>query len=101
MKTLTAAVVIGSLFIGPVAHAGVVAERQARQGARIDQGVASGALTAGETQRLERQQGVIARTHTRALSDGVMTAPEARHLTREQDRASSDIYRLKHNARTW
>jgi hypothetical protein len=100
MKALIAALTAGSLFIGAAAHAGVVSGRLNRQGARIDQGVASGALTPGETRRLEREQRVIARTRTRALSDGVMTAREARHLAREQNRASRDISRLEHNARS-
>ena len=89
------------LLLGGTVQAGVIHDRQARQNARIDQGVASGALTPHESDTLFRQQRVIARSRDRALADGVMSPSEARHLTREQDHASQDIYDLKHNDRTW
>jgi len=91
----------GSLLLAGSVQAGVFHDRQARQNARIDQGVASGALTPHEADTLFRQQRVIARSRDRALADGVMSPSEARHLTREQDHASQDIYDLKHNDRTW
>lgn len=99
MKALIAAVAAGTLLFGSAAYAGVIHDRQLEQQARIEQGVDSGALTPHETRTLRTQQRVIARTRNRALSDGVIGAREARHLTREQNHASRDIYRLKHNAR--
>lgn len=101
MKPPIAVLTGATLFLAGVAYAGPIQDRMLRQDARIDQGVVSGALTPRETQRLETEQGVIARTRGQALADGVMTPHEARQITWEQDRASRDIYRLKHNARSW
>jgi hypothetical protein len=101
MRPSIALLASGTLFLAGTAFAGPIQDRMVRQGGRIDEGVASGALTPRETQRLETEQGVIARTRSRALADGVMTAQEAQRITWEQNRASRDIYRLKHNARTW
>ena len=102
MNSYLVVVATGSLLLlGGTVQAGVIHDRQARQNARIDQGVTSGALTPHEADTLFRQQRVIARSRDRALADGVMSPSEARHLTREQDHASQDIYDLKHNDRTW
>jgi hypothetical protein len=75
-----------------------VDQREANQQKRIDQGVASGQLTARETRRLERQQLRIARAESNAKADGVVTPAERRQLQRMQDRASKNIYRQKHDA---
>ncbi|RLB14961.1 MAG: hypothetical protein DRG63_07660 [Deltaproteobacteria bacterium] len=80
-----------------VALAGRVVRRQVRQQKRIYQGVASGELTYRETRRLEREQVRIQRTKRRAWSDGQLTPRERVHLELMQDKASADIYRLKHN----
>lgn len=77
-----------------------VDQREANQQARIAQGAASGALTARETQRLEREQAVINKAEAQAKADGTVSKPERRKLHRMQDRASHDIHRAKHNART-
>lgn len=76
-----------------------VDNRQARQAARIDQGVASGQLTRREEHRLEHQQQHIANMETRMESDGRVTGKEAVRMEHAQDRASRNIYRKKHNAR--
>jgi hypothetical protein len=73
--------------------------RQERQEARIQHGAASGALTAQETRRLEREQTHIAHAEARAKSDGTVTAHERRRLHRMQDGASRDIHRKRHNDR--
>lgn len=91
----------GTLLLAGSASAGPIQDRMLRQDARIDQGAASGALTPGETQRLDSEQNVIARTRDRALADGRIGPREARQINWEQDRASRNIYRLKHNERTW
>ncbi len=78
----------------------VVRKRQVHQQARIKQGVNSGQLTPAETRRLEAQQGKIQADKLEAKSDGTVTAAERAKLHREQDRASRNIYRKKHNART-
>ena len=77
-----------------------VTKRQLKQQARIEQGVKSGQLTAGETKRLELQQAKIQADKRKAKADGVVTPAERAKLNREQNRASRKIYRLKHNNRT-
>jgi len=98
MKTFIAVLGASILLSAGAAHAGVIHSRQVRQDQRIDRGVRSGSLTPAETRVLRVEQGQIARTRNRALADGVMSPQEARHITREQNQASHDIYRLKHNA---
>lgn len=105
LKHLTAA----ALTLGTVTlvHAVTPAERQAqrvdhrqaRQAARIDQGVASGELTRREEHRLEHQQQHVDNVETRVESDGKVTAKEAVRMEHAQDRASRNIYRKKHNRR--
>ena len=73
--------------------------REARQQVRIDKGVASGQLTARETNRLDKQQAHVASAETKAKADGTVTAREHRHLNRMQNRASKDIAKQKHDAR--
>jgi hypothetical protein len=110
MKTshLLAAAVLalsGSAFAqttAPVAPASPVAtpnvaQRQANQEKRIDQGVASGALTARETAKLDKRETKIEADKLAAKSDGKVTRAEHRKLHREQDRASAAIYRQKHD----
>ena len=77
----------------------VIQERMQNQQQRIDQGAASGQLTPREAARLEGQQAKIRQDEARAKSDGVVTVAEKRKLTAEQNRASRDIYRKKHNHR--
>jgi len=71
--------------------------RQARQHARIHQGVQSDELTRGEAHRVRKNQRRINRLENRAENDGVVTATEKARLENAQDRASRQIYRLKHN----
>ncbi len=92
---------IGSLVVSfalcDAALAGRVVRRQVRQQKRIHQGIRSGELTCRETKRLEREQLRIQRTKRRAWSDGHLTPRERVRLEVMQDKASHDIYRLKHN----
>ena len=81
------------------AWAGRVAHRQVRQDKRIVHGLKSGELTHGETRHLVRQQQRIQHTKRRAWSDGTLTRKEKAGLELRQDKASADIYRLKHNDR--
>jgi hypothetical protein len=74
-----------------------VDRRERNQQERIKQGVQSGELTKGETRRLEAQQGKIKADEMVAKSDGKVTGAERRHLKREQNRASRNIFRKKHN----
>jgi hypothetical protein len=73
--------------------------RRAWEQRRIDNGLRSGQLTWHEYRYLEREQARIARDERRAKADGYVSAQERYHLNRELDRASRDIYRLKHNDR--
>jgi hypothetical protein len=61
--------------------------------------VRSGQLTPAETRRLERQQARIQADKLEAEANGKMTPQKRARSTHEQDRASRDIYRLKHNDR--
>jgi hypothetical protein len=74
--------------------------RQENQQNRIQEGVASGQLTAPETRRLERQQRRITRAERRREADGTLSARDKAALERKQDRASRHINRTKHNTRT-
>jgi hypothetical protein len=74
-----------------------VEQRQDRQETRIDKGIASGALNAKETARLDQRETKIEADRLAAKSDGKVTKAERRKLHREQDRASAAIYRQKHD----
>ena len=104
LKTLaaTAALTVISASVwaqGPVPgiHTPRVDQRQANQEQRIDQGVASGALTRREVHRLGREQLLIGRAENRAKADGAVTAQERQRLHRMQNQASSDIRFQKHD----
>ena len=99
MKKIFLGTLVGALILGTVgiAMAGPFTWREARQQARIYQGVDSGQITGREYQLLEREQGRIEASRQRAWSDGVLTPGEACRLTREQHRASRHIWRSKHN----
>lgn len=75
-----------------------VDQRQERQEARINQGAASGALTAREQRRLHGEQKAINRAETNAKADGTVTAKERARLHHMENKASRDIRRQKHDA---
>lgn len=75
-----------------------VRQRQANQQARIQEGRKSGELTGKETAKLETQQAKIQHDKKVAKSDGIVTPAERQKLQREQNRASRNIYRQKHDA---
>ena len=77
-----------------------VDKRQAKQEARIEQGVASGQLTSRETLRLEREQKHVAVAETKAEADGKVTAKEKARLDHMQNKASRDIHHQKHDKQT-
>ncbi len=96
---------IGSIFISTSAMAqnnrtSYINNREDNQQARIAQGVSSGALTAGETARLEREESAIQREKVAAKRDGYMNRYEREKLNRELNHVSNQIYQLKHNGRT-
>ena len=72
--------------------------REARQSARIRQGVANGRLTPREAAQLRAGQHRVHGMEWRAKSDGVVTRAERVRIARAQNRQSRHIFRLKHNA---
>ena len=84
----------------PTAEAGEIKNREERQQGRIAEGIESGQLTAREAARLERGQAKIEADRQKALADGTLTKKEKAKLTREQNAASRQIYRQKHDAQT-
>jgi len=100
-KSLAVIIVLSILVLFGVQSvwAGRVAKRQFRQNQRVAQGVHSGELTRGETRRLAKQQHRIQHAKRQAWSDGTLTRREKVGLEIRQDKASADIYRLKHNDR--
>ena len=91
------------LMLASAVYAGtsdpVIQHRERNQQGRINQGIKSGELAPGEAHRLQKEEAKI-RQHERVMkSDGNLTERERRELTKEQNRASRDIYRMKHNNR--
>ena len=75
-------------------------KREAKQQARIDQGVASGQLNAREVNRLQKREAKLQADEQAAKSDGVVTRKERRRLQREANRDSKAIYKQKHDTQT-
>ncbi|SPE37944.1 conserved exported hypothetical protein [Candidatus Sulfopaludibacter sp. SbA6] len=76
-----------------------VDSRRYNQQQRIANGIASGKLTAGQTARLEKGESAINQeTRTdRTLNGGSLTPGEKAAINGQQDVASGNIYRDKHN----
>lgn len=79
------------------AHAAGARGRQANQGARIRQGVASGQLTHREAAGLRADHRQNARMVDRAKADGDVTARERARIARELREDSRQIFRQKHD----
>jgi hypothetical protein len=79
-----------------------IQQRKENQQDRIANGVQSGQLTAGETQRLEtKEAGLNKEEHTmRSEDDGHLTAADRAKLNNQQNHVSNQIYDDKHNAAT-
>ena len=77
-----------------------VDKRIANQQKRIDQGVASGQLTAKETNRLDKREARLASNTAAAKADGRMTQAERVKLRREAERNSKVIHAQKHDRQT-
>ena len=78
-----------------------VGKRAENQQDRIAQGIKSGQLTAGEASNLEHKEAGINREvrNDRAANGGHLTQQERNQVNRQQNRASKQIYRDKHNGR--
>ncbi|MBN8739786.1 MAG: hypothetical protein BGP24_22765 [Lysobacterales bacterium 69-70] len=99
-KILVPIVLMTAVLLAGTAAAATpnVDAREANQRARIDQGVASGALTRREAAGLRAQQAHIRRDERAAKADGVVTRGERRRLQHELDHASANIDVQKHDA---
>ncbi|MCC7404908.1 MAG: hypothetical protein IT288_10980 [Bdellovibrionales bacterium] len=101
MKNLT--LILGfvvALMVNETASAGPrrpIQRTQARQAARIAEGVQSGELNGPETRRLMMQQARIAHMRKEAAADGQVTAGEAARIRHKQRQANRRIYRQKHD----
>ena len=86
-----------------VAHYGnnEVGQRRENQQDRIANGLRNGTMNAGQTARVEnREQGINQQIHAdRQANGGKLTAQEHRQINREQNGASRQIYRDKHNGK--
>jgi hypothetical protein len=97
-SVLIAALVAVPVIAAASPHDPGVNARQQHQQQRIEQGVRSGELTRGETHRLEAERRGIAHEARLYKADGRLSPAERADLRRDQDRASRDIYRQKHDA---
>jgi hypothetical protein len=79
-----------------------VDQRRENQQDRIAQGIKSGQMTAGEAAKAENQQKGINQqvAADRKANGGTLTAAEKKQVNKEQNAASKNIYRKKHNAKT-
>jgi hypothetical protein len=77
-------------------------QREQNQQDRIANGVKSGQLTPGETQRLERGEQRLENNEKKdmAKDNGHLTKQDQRKLNREANHMSKRIYKDKHNAKT-
>jgi len=75
-----------------------VNHRQQNQQQRIKQGVRSGELTRRETRTLAEGQRDVRQLERAYKSDGELTRAERADLHHEQNQASRDIYKQKHDA---
>jgi len=78
-----------------------VGQRRENQQDRIANGIRNGSMTAGEAARTEnREQGINEQIHAdRQANGGKLTGQEHQQINREQNGASRQIYRQKHNGR--
>jgi len=97
IATLATAAFAVTTLLPAVAAAGSIHARQRHQQVRIVHGVHQGDLTRPEVRRLEHQQRRIERSRRRAWSDGTLTRRERIRLHLQQDKASAQIYRARHN----
>lgn len=100
MKRFVITMTAGLLLAGTMLPAQEVYARKERQQDRIAQGAANGSLTPKETSRLENKEAALNKEihHDRKVNGGNLTAKEKKHINRQQNRLSRDIYKQKHDA---
>ena len=101
MKTMITFAAVIALTSGAALADGTsdpgVNARQANQHARIQQGVRSGELTRRETRHVREEQRDIRQLERAYKSDGKLTRAERADLHHEQNQASREIRRQKHD----
>ncbi len=104
MKSMATSAILAALLAGTVALPVAAAERErgidGRQNAqqnRIQRGVREGDLTRGEASRLRGEARSVRREARAFAADGNLSAGERRHLNRDLNRTSRDIYRQRHD----
>ncbi len=108
MKKLSAICLTFGLLFGLTVAAGAQEEkstpgvktRQKIQSKRIKRGVRSGALTKRETASVMKAEKEVREEKREARADGTVTGAERKEIHQEQNQASRNIYRKKHNNRT-
>jgi hypothetical protein len=94
-----AAVVAGLFSVAASAQtAGSEVQRDVNQQQRIEQGLKSGSLTAGEASKLERGEARIERMESNALKDGNLSPAEKARIQRAQNQESRAINRAENNS---
>ncbi len=78
-----------------------VGQRRENQQDRIANGIRNGSMTAGEAARTEnREQGINQQVHAdRSANGGKLTGQQKAQINHEQNGASRQIYRQKHNGK--
>jgi CRISPR/Cas system-associated endoribonuclease Cas2 len=74
--------------------------RQRTQHNRVQQGVRSGELTAGEAKSLKQEEKVLRQEERAYKSDGKLTVAERKDLHQDANQLSRDIHRQKHDAQS-
>lgn len=98
MKKLFVFAITSALMLASASAETRRGQRADNQQKRIAQGVRNGSLTPGETARLERREGALARDARKMRqSGGGLTAGEKAKIEVRQDRISRDIHREKHD----
>jgi hypothetical protein len=95
--TIVLALAVSFTVYSQDAAAGRINRRQGAQHSRIRQGIKSGELTQGEAARTRAEQRRVRRMEAKAKADGQVTGEEQAKISHEQNKASKQIYRLKHN----
>ncbi|MCG8673279.1 MAG: hypothetical protein MI867_28075 [Pseudomonadales bacterium] len=98
-KTASLILTLALIVAATQTYAGIN-DRQAKQQARINHGIANGELTHREAARMQRQQNKIDRKEQAYRSDGVLTKRERIDLQTDLNQTSKRIYRQKHDAQS-
>ena len=104
MKRIALSMLAAALLLGTASASFAdqkILDRKENQQKRIGNGVKSGALTAGETAKLEHKESKLnkeIRTDRKA-NGGNLTNNEKKQVNQQQNKLSNQIYDDKHNTR--